>query len=365
MIANAALLANQAEFEFQAGPFTSGELAVLGFDGEETLSQPYAVEVALAARPDVEVDEKSLLGKDARLTIMLGDGTARFFTGIISRMSRWDEGSGPERRRYRATIVPLLWTLRHRRKSRIFQEMTVPQIVHKVLDEAKVEHRLALNGDYPTREYCVQYRESDLDFVARLLEEEGIFYFFEHGEDTHSMVLGDGASANPAMQGEPKLIFRERSGMVVSQEYVHELVARTEVQPGAVALRDYNFLRPAQDLGTSSEAEGGEAALEIYDYPGRYEEPGTGRSLAKVRLEELRARAETVTGASYSRRVCVGYTFELADHPDEALNRKYLPISVRHVGHQSEVLSIEQGALRNREEYRNEFLCQPADVPFR
>ncbi|MCP3144833.1 type VI secretion system Vgr family protein [Pyxidicoccus xibeiensis] len=365
MIANAALLANQAEFEFQAGPFTSGELAVLGFEAEETLSQPYAVEVALAARPDVEVEEKSLLGKDARLTIMLGDGTARFFHGIVSRMSRWDEGSGPERRRYRATVVPRLWTLRHRKKSRIYQELTVPQIVHKVLDEAKVEHRLALNGSYPKRDYCVQYRESDLDFVSRLLEEEGIFYFFEHGEDAHMMVLGDGASANPAMQGEPQLVFRERSHMVASEEYVHELVARTEVQPGAVALRDYNFLRPSQDLGAVSEAEGGETALEIYDYPGRYEEPGSGRSLAKVRLEELRARAETVTGASYSRRVCVGHSFELAEHPDAALNRKYLPVSVRHVGHQSEALSIEQGSLRSREGYRNEFLCQPAEVPFR
>ncbi|NVJ01228.1 type VI secretion system tip protein VgrG [Myxococcus sp. AM009] len=365
MIANAALKANQAEFEFQAGAFTAGELAVLGFEAEETLSQPYAVEVALAARPDVDVDEKALLGQDARLTVMLGDGTARFFHGIVSRMSRWDEGSGPERRRYRATVVPRLWTLRHRRKSRIYQELTVPDIVHKVLDEAKVEHRLALTGEYPKRDYCVQYRESDLDFVSRLLEEEGIFYFFEHGEDAHMMVLGDGASANPAMQGESKLVFRERSQMVASQEYVHELVSRTEVQPGAVALRDYNFLRPAQDLGASSEAEAGEAALEIYDYPGRYEEPAPGRSLAKVRLEELRARAETVTGASYSRRVCVGHSFELAEHPDEAANRKYLPVSVRHLGHQSEALSIEQGSLRSREDYRNEFLCQPAEVPFR
>ncbi|NTX53902.1 type VI secretion system tip protein VgrG [Myxococcus sp. CA039A] len=365
MIANAALLANQAEFEFEAGSFTAAELAVLGFEAEETLSQPYTVEVALAVRPDLEVEEKLLLGKDARLTVMLGDGTARFFQGVVARMTRWDEGSGPERRRYRVTVVPRLWTLRHRRKSRIFQELTVPQIVHKVLDEAKVEHRLALTGTYPVRDYCVQYRESDLDFVSRLLEEEGIFYFFEHAESSHMMVLGDGASANPSMQGESKLVFRERSHMIASQEYVHELVARTEVQPGVVALRDYNFLRPAQMLGAEAEADDGETALEIYDYPGRYEEPGPGRNLAQVRLEELRARTQTVTGASYSRRICPGHVFELAEHPDTAVNRKYLPISVRHTGHQSEAVSIDQSTLRSREGYRNEFLCQPADVPFR
>jgi type VI secretion system secreted protein VgrG len=365
MIATAALLANQTEFEFQLGPHTSEEVEVLGFDANETLSQPYSAEIVLAAKPDVELDEKSLLGKDARLTVQLGDGTARFFHGIVARIARWDEGSGPQRRRYRVTVAPRLWTLRHTRRSRIFQELTVPQIVHKVLDQGQVEHRLALSGSYRKREYCVQYRESDLDFISRLLEEEGIFYFFEHGEDAHTMVLGDAASANPDMAGEPKLVFRERTRMVAEKEYVHTLSAKLEVQPGAVALRDFNFTRPAQDLGAISTADGGETALEIYDYPGLYDEPGAGKALAKIRLEELRARAETVSGASYCRRLCTGHTFELTEHPDSTLNRKYLPISVRHTGHQSEGLVFEQATPRSKEGYHNEFLCQPAQVPFR
>ncbi|MBJ6765054.1 type VI secretion system tip protein VgrG [Myxococcaceae bacterium JPH2] len=364
MIANAALLANQAEFEFQAGPLSADELAVLGFEAEETLSQPYSVEVALAVKPEVEVDEKALLGKDALLTVLLGDG-ARYFQGIIARVTRWDEGSGPERRRYRATVVPKLWTLKHTRKSRIFQNLTVPQIVHKVLDEGKVEHELSLTGTYVKREYCVQYRESDLDFVSRLLEEEGISYFFTHTEDAHKMILGDGVSANPDMQGEPKVLFRERSKMVAAHEYIHELVARTEVQPGAVMLRDFNFTKPTQSLAVTQSAEGGEAALEIYDYPGRYDATGAGKSLAKVRMEELRARVETMTGVSYSRRICAGHLFEVSDHPDSRLNIQYLPVSVRHVGHQSEGLLFEQSSTRQQESYRNEFVLQPASVPFR
>jgi type VI secretion system secreted protein VgrG len=365
MIAAAALQANQAEFDFQVGPHASGELAVVGFEAEETLSQPYSVEVILAPPPDVEVDEKKLLGQKALLTVQLGDGTARFFNGIVSRVVRWDGNRGPERQRIRVTVVPRLWTLRHTRKSRIFQEMTVPDIVHKVLNEATVEHKLSLNGSYAKRDYCVQYRESDLDFVSRLLEEEGIFYYFEHTEDGHKMVLNDASLTCPAMPGEAKLAFRERSRMVAEKESVHEFAAKLEVQPGAVTLRDFDFTRPALDLTTGSTASEGESALEIYDYPARYEDAGVGKGLAKVRLEELRARSELVTGASNCRRLVPGHTFELDEHPVAALNRGYLPVSVRHTGRQPEVLTFEQATPENKEGYRNEFLCIPAQVPYR
>ncbi|MCY1080848.1 type VI secretion system Vgr family protein [Archangium lansingense] len=365
MIATAPLQANQAEFDFQVGPHAAGELAVVGFDAEETLSQPYSVDVLLAPPPDVEVDEKALLGQKALLTVQLGDGTARFFNGIVSRVVRWDANQGPERQRIRVTVVPLLWTLRHTRKSRIFQELTVPDIVHKVLNEAMVEHKLSLNGEYAPREYCVQYRESDLDFVSRLLEEEGIFYYFEHTEDGHKMVLNDASLTCAAMAGESKLVFRERSKMVAEQESVHEFAARLEVQPGAVTLRDFDFMRPSLDLTTATEADGGEPALEIYDYPARYGDSHVGKAFAKVRMEELRARTELVTGASNCRRLVPGHTFDLDEHSVTSLNRGYLPVSVRHTGRQPEVLTVDQTEQDGQEGYRNEFLCIPAQVPYR
>ncbi|MFL5356668.1 type VI secretion system Vgr family protein [Archangium sp.] len=367
MIATAALQANQPEFEFKAGPHAMGELAVVGFEADETVSQPYSVEVTLATPPDVQVDEKALLGQSALLLVQLGDGTARFFNGIVSRVVRWDANRGPERQRYRVTVVPRLWTLRHTRKSRIFQEMTVPDIVHKVLAEGTVEHELKLNGSYAKRDYCVQYRESDLDFVSRLLEEEGIFYSFEHTEEGHKMVLNDASLTSPAIAGEAKLVFRERGNMVAEKESVHEFAARLEVQPGAVTLRDFDFTRPSLDLTTAHNASEGEAALEIYDYPARYEDTGVGKGLAKVRMEELRARAEQVSGASNCRRLLAGHTFELDEHPSSAHNRGYLLLSVRHSGHQPEVLTHGQAAhdTRDREGYRNEFLCIPASVPYR
>jgi type VI secretion system secreted protein VgrG len=365
MVATAALLANQAEFDFQAGPHAAGELAVVGFEADETVSQPYSVQVNLAAPQDVSLDEKELLGQSALLTVHLGDGTARFFHGIISRVVRWDANRGPERQHCQVTVVPRLWTLRHTRRSRIFQELSVPDIVHKVLEEAQVEHRLVLQGSYRKREYCVQYRESDLDFVSRLLEEEGIFYSFEHTEDGHTLVLNDASLTCEAMPGEPRLVFRERHNMVASSEAVHEFAARLEVQPGAVALRDFNFVRPSMDLTATSSAEAGEPRLEIYDYPARYEETGTGKALARVRMEELRVRTEMATGVSNCRRLLAGHTFELDESPVAAHNRGYLVLSLRHVGRQPEVLTVGQAASDSQEAYRNEFLCIPAQVPYR
>lgn len=365
MLAVSTLRANQAEFEFQAGPLAAGELAVVGFEAQETLSQPCLLELTLAAPPEVTVEEKALLGQNALLTVHHGDGTSRFFHGTISRIVRWDVPTSSERQRYRITVVSRLETLRHTRRSRIFQGMDVPQIVHKVLTEALVEHKLSLSSSYRSREYCVQYRESDLNFVSRLLEEEGISYFFEHTETTHQMVLCDNTRTCPSMEGAPSLVFREDRKMVAEDESVHEFATKVEVQPGAVVLRDFNFTRPTFDLTTTLQDEEGEPALEVYDYPGLYAEPGEGKTLAQVRLEELRAKVEQMTGRSNCRRLSVGHLFTLTEHPQDAFNRGYLPLSIRHVGRQPEVLLHPEAAEAPQEGYYNEFVCMPSQVPFR
>jgi type VI secretion system secreted protein VgrG len=366
-IATAPLAANQAEFEFECGPHPAGELAVLRFSVEESLSAPFQAEVELVPGEDVEVDGAALLGQEALLTVQLGDGSARFVHGIIGHVRCWDEGSGPERKRCRVRVMPRLWIQRHVRRSRIFQEMTAPEIVKKLLDEAGVEYREALSGSYAKREYCVQYRESNLDFISRLLEEEGIFYFFEHGQGVHTLVLGDSPSAHEPLIGDPRLVFRERSQMVAESEAVYEFASRLEVQPGAVVLRDYNFLRPTGDMNANASADGADAVLEVYDYPGRYAEQGTGKSLSKIRLEELRAKAETAAGSSVCRRLTPGYVFELAEHETGSYDGEYLLLSVTHTGYQPEVLPGTQvrSAGEQHEPYRNSFTCLRKEVPFR
>jgi type VI secretion system secreted protein VgrG len=366
MIATAALLANQAEFEFQVGPHSLGELAVIGFEADEAISQPYTLEALLAASSDVSVDERALLGQNALLAVHLGEDGERFFHGVVSRVTRWETSTSEGHLRYRITVVPRWWTLKHTRNSRIFQEKTVPEIVHEVLGNALVEHRLELNGSYGQRTYCVQYRESDFDFVSRLLEEEGIFYYFEHTEDAHTLVLADTSLGCPPLPGEARLVFRPPDKRVASSESVHEFASRLQVQPGAVALRDFNFVRPSQDLTATSTDGEAESSLEVYDYPGCYEAPGTGKTLAKVRLEELRAQVELASGASNCRRLRTGHTLELDEHPVGSFNRGYLVLSARHVGRQPEVLLFGESQPDSPQEgYRNTFTCLPAKVPYR
>jgi type VI secretion system secreted protein VgrG len=366
-IATAPLAANQAEFEFECGPHPAGELAVLRFSVQESLSVPFQAEIELVPGEDIEVDGAALLGQDALLTMQLGDGSARFVHGIIGHVRCWDEGSGPERKRCRVRVMPKLWIQRHVRRSRIFQELSALEIVKKLLNEAGVEFREALSGSYAKREYCVQYRESNLDFISRLLEEEGIFYFFEHGQGVHTLVLGDSPSAHEPLIGDPRLVFRERSQMVAGAEAVNEFASRLELQPGAVVLRDYNFLRPTGDMNANAEADGADAVLEVYDYPGRYAEQGTGKTLSKIRLEELRAKAETAAGSSVSRRLTPGYLFELAEHETGSYDGEYLLLSVTHTGHQPEVLPGTQvrGDGATHEPYRNSFTCLRKAVPYR
>lgn len=364
-VATAPLAANQPEFEFEVGPHAMGELQVFEFEADEEMSRPFSVEATLVPRPDVDVDPAALVGDKACLTIHLGDGTTRFFNGIVAQVKTWEEGKTQLKRRHRVRVVPAFWKLGHVRRSRVFQEMSVPDIAKKVLGDAAVEHRLDLKASYPPRLYCVQYDESDLDFVSRLLEEEGIFYFFEHEQDKHTLVLGDAPGSCQPIAGDERVVFREPSKMVPGAEHVDAFSARVEVRPGKVELRDFDYLKPAVNLTTSSSAKG-DTDLEVYEFPGNYADASVGSRLAKVRLEEQRVRAETAAGSGVTRRFLAGHVFELDEHPLAALNAKYLLVSVQHRGEQPEMFTgAASPGQPKREGYRNQFACIRADVPFR
>jgi type VI secretion system secreted protein VgrG len=365
-IATAALAANQAEFEIEVGPHGAGDLGVLAFEAEERLSAPFEVEVTAVPRRGVDVDAAALVGEPACLVVQLGDGSARFFDGLVRRVKAWEEGKDEDRHRVRLTIVPRLWRLGKVVRSRIFQELSVPEIVKKVLDEGGVEHRLALSAQYPKRTYCVQYRESDLEFASRLLEEEGIFYFFEHAQGAHTMVLGDAPGAHAPLVGEARVRFHEKSLQATGEEHVDELAASLEVRTGKVTLRDFDFVRPAADLTSAQEAEGPDAELELYEYPGGYLDTSAGGGRARVRLEAERARAATAAGSSTCRRFVPGASFELFDHPSAGVDGEYVLVAVEHRGAQPEILAAAAARPAGEQEgYRNRFTCLRSEVPFR
>jgi type VI secretion system secreted protein VgrG len=361
------LTASEPEFEFEAGPFTQGELAVVEFEAREAISAPYRIEVIFTTSLDIVVEAAELLAAPATLVIRQGTDDIRYLHGILSELSRWNVGDGPQRHRYRAVLEPRFHQLRHTRKSRIFQQKSIPEIVQQVLDEGQVQYTLEVQGSYVPRDYCVQYRESDFDFVSRLLEEVGIFYFFRHEQGGHELVLGDSPNTHTPIPGDPCITFRDPAGMAPDEDCIFEMTGKLEVVPGAVAMRDFDFVRPSLDMTVDSQSSDGDAALEVYDYPGKYEDPGPGRDIAKVRMEELRAPAQVAWGQGLSRRLSPGGKFELAEHAQADLNQEYVLLSVAHEGYQPEALVFEQqnAGRTDRKPYRCTFQCMPSSVPYR
>ncbi|WP_224242009.1 type VI secretion system Vgr family protein [Hyalangium gracile] len=347
--------------ELQAGPFAAPDLVVTRLTGQEALSEPFEFQVEFFPTSLEPLDTRELLDTAASLSVRDPEGAERFIHGWVEAVE--DLGARQGHPEYRVRLVPGLRQLSHVRRSRIFQNLSVPDIVAQVLKAGHVDHRLALSGSYPKREYCVQYRESNLDFVRRLLEEEGIFYFFEHGPDSHVMVLGDGASAHEPLPGESTLLFRAETGQAPTVGEHITRVARTHrLLPARVALRDFDFERPTLDLTAQARESQGVQALEIYDYPGDYVQPAEGKRLSKVRLEELRFGVRTLACAGTCHRLLPGSTFSLAEHPDGELNGELLVVRVRHEGRRQEIVGDAEAVEGS---YRNEFETLPAGVPYR
>jgi type VI secretion system secreted protein VgrG len=360
------LRANEAEFEIEVGPHAPGDFAVLGFEADERLSATFELTATLAPLPGLEVDAAALLGEQACLVIHLGGGEDRFFHGIVSRVRAWEEGAGEARRRLRVTIVPRLWRLGKVVGSRIFQDLSVPEIVKQVLGQGEIQHRLALSCRYAPRGYCVQYNEPDLAFVSRLLEDEGILWFFEHEQGAHTMVLADAPRAHAPIPGERRLPFREASGMAPEADHVDGFSFVRELRPGKITLRDFDHRSPALDLTSSAAGDTFEAELEVYEYPGGFQDPREGTSRSARRLEAERAHAALHAGTSTSRRLTPGYWFALEDHPIAELDAEYVVVSVHHRGNQAEALGgIATGSAPPREPYRNDFTCIRRSVPWR
>jgi type VI secretion system secreted protein VgrG len=362
-IAAAALTGSEAEFE--AGPYTAGELAVLEFEHEAEISRLFTLDLTLVAMNDAEIDASSLIGEKALLTIQHGDGSARFVSGVVCKVKRWEDGTGPYRKRFRIRVVPKLWTLGKIHRSRIFQQMSVVEIVEKILKDAAISLRKSTSANYLKRDYCVQYRETDLEFVFRLLEEEGIFCWFEHEQGKHTLVLGDTSLAYGAISGQRQVSFKQKSKQIASADFIDQFSACMELRPGKVALRDYNPLFPAVDMNANHSTQDGDTGLEEYEYPGNYLNAAAGKAVAKIRLEEARVKASVCSGSGISRRLVPGCVFELVEHPIDDLDGEYLVLSVDERGEQPEVLGTGGAHQEKQESYRSRFSCLAKDIPYR
>jgi len=361
--------AHTADFTFQAGERTAEELKVTGFTGHEGISRLFSFRVELCS-DDANIDPGTLVGQACKLEIA-GPSGSRYVQGIVRQFER--SGEGRNITYYAAEIVPVHWLLTKRYRSRIFQEhncsdMTVPGVIRKVLDDAGIpsdNYRFALQGSYDTREYVVQYRESEMDFIARLMEDEGIFYFFEHTAEGHKMVFGDSPVAHAATPNETQFAFREVTGMVTEEEreYVYKLRDRHAIRTGAVALDDYNFRQPQVDLA-AARAGSEFTSLEYSDCPGKYVDKSVGTRYVGVRLEEFQCGRRVLQMNATVRALLPGFKFTLIEHPSDSLNREYLVTALKHRALQPQSAQEEAGSERGLE-YSAEFDAIPSDVPFR
>jgi type VI secretion system secreted protein VgrG len=314
----------------------STDTRVLQFEGHEGMSQLFEFEITVACGEALAFTD--VVRKTAVLTLQVDENPAREVHGIISRVEQEDQGKNWWR--YRLTLVPRAWPLVHRTNSRIFQTLTAPAIVQSVLQGAGLtigdDFRLSLQATYVTRDYCVQYRESDWDFVSRLLEEEGIYYVI----DTKGvLVIADAVAAYAPIAGNATLAFQPAGGALAAAKMAGDHVSRfqlaQQIRSGKTTLRDWNFLKPALTL-EATKAGSTNSDLELYDYPGEYQVKTDGDTLAQARLDEQAAGIQIGNGDSTCSRLTPGETFTLAEHPQDSFNAQYVVTRVSHRGTNAE-----------------------------
>jgi type VI secretion system secreted protein VgrG len=315
----------------------------------------------LSDKPDLAPEK--LLGQPVNIKLQLRDGAVRHLCGLVTRF-----GLGRHQGRhfgYLAEVRPWLWFLTRRSDCRIFQEMTVPDIVKKVFGHygGIAAHEFRLTGSYRTRDYTVQYRETDFNFVARLMEDEGIYWYFEHAEGEHKLIVADSPSAlSPAPHAE-KLPYYGNAGQASPDvDIVTDWNFAREVRPGRTGLRSYNFETPSNTLGVdSAESRAHDLAdYELFDYQGDYFNGGDGAQIAAVRLDEAQSQHERLSGTTNAYGLANGRLFRLERHPREDQNAEYFVVQTQI---NASINSLESGTQTG--DYSCRFSAIPASQNYR
>ena len=325
------------------------------FTGQETLGRPFEYK-AVILDPEHHIQPDDLIGTNVTLRLELEDRTTRYINGFICQLSY--NGMYNNAGVYHAQVVPWLWLLTRTSDCRIFQEKTVPQILEEIFtDNGFSDFEMHLTGMHKPWVYCVQYNETDFNFVSRLMEHEGIYYYFKHENSRHVMVLVDAMTAHEKHPGAPEVEWHEHSG-VFEDGYIHDMTFQKTVSPGAYAHCDYDFKKPKLDLRTDVKQEKPHAGskFEMFEWPGIYEDPGHGREIAKWRVEEAQASYETMSATATKRALCTGYKFELVKAERRDQEREYL-ITTTHTHIQQDNFTSGGGGTGDKYECR--FTCIP------
>ncbi|MEN1409764.1 type VI secretion system spike protein VgrG1a, partial [Pseudomonas aeruginosa] len=343
-------------------PLGPDVLLLQRMEGREELGRLFAYELHLVSEnPNLPLEQ--LLGKPMSLSLELPGGSRRFFHGIVARCSQV-AGHG-QFAGYQATLRPWPWLLTRTSDCRIFQNQSVPEIIKQVFrDLGFSDFEDALTRPYREWEYCVQYRETSFDFISRLMEQEGIYYWFRHEQKRHILVLSDAYGAHRSPGGyasvpyyPPTLGHRER-------DHFFDWQMAREVQPGSLTLNDYDFQRPGARLEVRSNIARPHAAADypLYDYPGEYVQSQDGEQYARNRIEAIQAQHERVRLRGVVRGIGAGHLFRLSGYPRDDQNREYLVVGAEYRVVQE---LYETGSGGAGSQFESELDCIDASQSFR
>mgnify|MGYP000252809212 CR=1 FL=1 len=315
-------------------PLGDEELIFQSFSGREEMGSLFEFEVELIREQNKgTVEVTDLLGKDMSLTLEMPDTTTRYFNGAITQFKHTGFDDGVYR--YRAVLRPWLWFLTRTANCRIFQEENIPDIVKQILGEhSYIDVEYKTDGTYDTLDYCVQYRETDFEFISRLMEQAGVFYYFKHESGKHTMVITDNGSSYQSITDYTTIpYFPPGNTAERERDHISEWLNDHQVQSGAFEINDYDFESPSSDLTAKSTKSQGHTydSLEIYDYPGKYTEASSGTTKTDVLVEEAHSQYSLVSGKGNALGIQTGMEFTLNEFYFDEENTKHVVISASYV----------------------------------
>ena len=347
-------------------PLGENALLLTGFQGVEEMSKLFRFQLDLISDSQADIAPAMIVGQNVTFSMEIAEQAPRFFNGIVSRFHAGDEDDQGVRR-YRAEVVPWLWLLTQTADCRVFQQKSVPEIVEQIFGDAGFQdYEMKASGSHPKWDYCVQYRETDFNFISRLMEHEGLFYFFRHENGKHTLVVADSKAVyQDCRENEVSLppVSGERNPGQRLTAWEHQYAFR----PGKWSQTDYNFETPTANMATNAPSKikmPGMDKFEIYDYPGEYEKRSEGDADTKLRMEADEAAHEVVHGASECKTFMVGGKFKVAEHRAAAEEGKsYVLTSLRHDASETLDYATGGGAEGNSgTDYFNQFECIPDKV---
>jgi type VI secretion system secreted protein VgrG len=374
-------------------PLGKDAVLLVGFSGHEGISQLFDFQLDLLAENRKEVPFEKLLGQPVTVELSLASGSKRYFNGICNRLSQGERDN--EFTAYRMEMVPLFWLLTRKAQSRIFQQMSVPAILTKVLKEdwkLDVAGLEKLEGPWHPRDFCVQYRETDFNFACRLMEEEGICYFFKHTVNGHQLILANTPQSHPQLPDQSTITYEKvEASHLRDEDRIYEWEKAQELRSGKYTLWDHSFELPHKHLEADKPIlpdvqvgqvkhqlrVGGNDRLELYDYPGRFAQRFDGvdrgggdrpadlqkifednQRTVGIRMQQEALPGLVIHGASNCRQLVSGHWFTLQRHYNA--DGKYLLTGVQHAARLAHYRSGESSF-----QYHNLFTCIPLALPYR